>query len=73
MLMLAVDVLLVKTWKQTAAPLVTAHLVIINETVNATIFYGIWRGGFGGALWLLHVMLKLNQPKPNEIFLLEMD
>lgn len=45
--MLTVDALLVKTWKWIAAPLVTAHLVIINETVNATIFYGIWQGGFG--------------------------
>lgn len=71
--MLTVDVLLVKTWKWIAAPLVTAHLVIINETVNATIFYGIWQGGFGATLWLLHVILKLNRLKPNEVFPLEMD
>lgn len=46
--MLTVNVLLVKTWKWIAAPLVTTHLVIINEIVNATIFYRIWQGGFGG-------------------------
>lgn len=71
--MLTVDVLLVKTWKWIAAPLVTAHLVIINETVNATIFYRIWQGGFGGTSWLLHVILKLNKLKPNGVFPLEMD
>ena len=51
------------------APLVTAHLVIINETVSATFFYRIWQGGLGGTSGLLLVILKLNKLKPNGFFL----
>lgn len=54
-----VDVSVVLTWKLIAAPLQAVHLAIINEVMNATIFfYGTWHGGFGCTWWPTQVTLK---------------
>lgn len=43
-----VDVLVVKTWKFIAAPLVTVHLVIINKLIKAIDFFNrTWHSRFG--------------------------
>lgn len=53
-----VDVLVVLTWKLIAAPLQAVHLAIINEVMNATIFFMelgtvdlVVRGDLHRSLW----------------------